>query len=226
MHIRYLVTASLMHGALVVGLGLGIHSLSSEPGVPPRVGVAIPEAAAPVPLEAEIEETLPPLEAEQEPEFVDPVEPPAPEPPRREKPVIDEPTPAAADRSTVPVPTDALLIAVVRKQEAPPPTPPAVAAPDVDAETLDEHNEPPRYPDPRRARRFGLEGTVVLLVSVDLAGNVTNVQVERSAGASVHHKALDRAAVVAVWKWRYKPARRAGEPVAARIRVPIEFRLR
>jgi protein TonB len=39
-------------------------------------------------------------------------------------------------------------------------------------------------------------------------------------------KVLDDAAVAALWRWRFHPALRNGEPVAASVIVPVVFSLR
>jgi periplasmic protein TonB len=80
-------------------------------------------------------------------------------------------------------------------------------------------NPSPRYP--RLARQRGWEGRVVLLVAVAAAGTPTAVQVETSSGFPT----LDRAAIKAVRRWRFHPARLAGRPVPDTIRVPIRFQL-
>jgi protein TonB len=77
----------------------------------------------------------------------------------------------------------------------------------------------PRYPD--SARREGIEGTVLLKTRVTERGLVETVQVERSAG----HPDLDQAAVEAVRRWRFEPARRSGEPVAVWVRIPVQYKL-
>lgn len=59
---------------------------------------------------------------------------------------------------------------------------------------------------------------VVLVVTVGRDGNVSDVRVADSGGA-----AFDEAAMHAVHQWRFEPATRAGEPVAARIRVAFHF---
>ncbi len=73
-----------------------------------------------------------------------------------------------------------------------------------------------RYPEmmleQRRAAR------VELLVVVDAAGKVGEVTVAQSAGQE-----FDAAALAAVRAWRFEPARRAGQAVVSRIRVPFEF---
>jgi periplasmic protein TonB len=77
----------------------------------------------------------------------------------------------------------------------------------------------PRYPD--AARRRGLEGTVLLRARVTAQGRVDDVHVENSAG----HPELDQAAIEALRRWRFEPARRGREPVAAWVVVPFQFKL-
>lgn len=76
----------------------------------------------------------------------------------------------------------------------------------------------PPYPEKARAER--LEGTVLLLVSVNSAGGVAGAEVRRSCG----HSLLDRAALQAVRSWRFEPARQNGVATAAQVEVPVRFR--
>jgi protein TonB len=78
----------------------------------------------------------------------------------------------------------------------------------------------PKYPE--SARRQGITGTSLLLFEVLANGTVGDVQVERSAG----HSDLDQAAVEAVKKWRFDPARRGNQPIAVWLRMPVRFVLR
>jgi len=80
-------------------------------------------------------------------------------------------------------------------------------------------NQPPRYP--RRARRDGLEGRVVLSAQVSAAGRIVGLEVVQSSG----HAILDRAAFRAVNRWTVRPARQGGKPVPSEVRIPILFRL-
>jgi protein TonB len=50
-------------------------------------------------------------------------------------------------------------------------------------------------------------------------GRVEGVQVEQSAG----HADLDQAAVEAVRRWRFEPARQGQQPVAMWVSIPIKF---
>jgi protein TonB len=77
----------------------------------------------------------------------------------------------------------------------------------------------PRYPE--SARRAGIEGRVVLRVTVTAGGSSEAVVVEQSSG----HALLDRSALAAVRRWRFLPARRGGIVVSSEIAIPILFRL-
>lgn len=81
-------------------------------------------------------------------------------------------------------------------------------------------NPPPEYP--LSARRLGQEGWVVLRVKVDPSGAPAEVHLARSSGVI----SLDRAALEAVRRWTFVPARRGEEAVAAWVEVPIRFQLR
>lgn len=77
----------------------------------------------------------------------------------------------------------------------------------------------PEYP--REARRLGKDGTVVLKLSLDAAGGVEAVEVVQGAGFG-----MDEAAEQAVWLSRFRPATRAGRPVASQAILPVRFTLR
>lgn len=81
------------------------------------------------------------------------------------------------------------------------------------------HNRSPQYP--AEAVRGRLEGTVLLRLHIDAAGEVVKVELIRSSG----HATLDRAAVEAVGTWQGQPARRGDVPVASVEVLPIRFRL-
>ena len=80
-------------------------------------------------------------------------------------------------------------------------------------------NPHPRYPTQARSR--GHEGRVLIQVSVLGNGRVGSARVASSSG----HGSLDRAALKAVKRWRFRPALRGGKPVAATLTVPVVFRL-
>lgn len=61
----------------------------------------------------------------------------------------------------------------------------------------------------------------LLRVRVSQESVATPMELEHSSGS----KALDAAALETVKSWRFSPARRAGDPVAAWAIVPAVFRL-
>lgn len=76
----------------------------------------------------------------------------------------------------------------------------------------------PRYPV--EAARQGIDGSVVLLVTIGADGGVREVEVEKSTPTGV----FDAAAVEAARKWKFTPEMRDGQPVeGGRVRVPITF---
>lgn len=77
---------------------------------------------------------------------------------------------------------------------------------------------PPVYP--AKAKRDRLQGRVLLKVFVDEKGRASEVRVVRSVPD------LDNAAIAAVAKWTFRPAKKDGTPIAAWVVVPVEFRLR
>ena len=62
------------------------------------------------------------------------------------------------------------------------------------------------------------EGTVVLDVSLDEEGRVSEVTILKRAAGGLTDSSVD-----AVWKWRYTPARVAGRTVPSVLVVRIEF---
>ena len=61
-------------------------------------------------------------------------------------------------------------------------------------------------------------GDVTLLVTVDVDGHVSAVEVSQSGGAD-----LDEAATVAARQWTFGPALRGSQAIASRIRIPFHF---
>ena len=94
----------------------------------------------------------------------------------------------------------------------------ALTEPLFDADYL--RNPPPAYPS--AARRGNIEGKVLLKVDVSQEGTAEQVEVARSSGSRL----LDEAARVAVEQWRFVPAHRGSEKVAANVIVPIIFKIK
>lgn len=81
-------------------------------------------------------------------------------------------------------------------------------------------NPKPLYP--KLAIRRNYQGTVTLMVEVLADGSVRGVEVFESSGYAI----LDRSALRAVQKWRFKPGTKHGTPVTTKVRVPVVFRLK
>jgi periplasmic protein TonB len=108
--------------------------------------------------------------------------------------------------------------------EAPPRPPPAapvshgtVTEARFDVDYL--NNPKPAYPP--LSRRLREEGVVVLKVNVRADGSVASALVEKRSGST----RLDDAALSAVKRWHFVPARRGQEPIESWVLVPIEFEL-
>ena len=78
-------------------------------------------------------------------------------------------------------------------------------------------NVTPEYP--RLARLRGTQGIVILEVTVDRQGEVSDVSVLRST------EALDEAAIAAVRRWRYEPTVVNGMPVSAIFTESVRFQI-
>jgi periplasmic protein TonB len=96
---------------------------------------------------------------------------------------------------------------------------------------IEEKIEPPRFgvaylnnpaPDyPPMSRRAGEEGRVVMKVLVSAEGLAEDVQIEKTSGSD----RLDNAAVNAVKRWRFIPAKKNNQPLSAYVLVPMKFAL-
>ncbi|MGY5452357.1 TonB family protein [Agarivorans sp. MS3-6] len=83
-------------------------------------------------------------------------------------------------------------------------------------------SQPPAAPIyPRLAKKRGLEGTVLVEVWIDQKGQQTKQQISSSSGV----KSLDKAALKAVQKWRFKALIVEGQAQASRALIPIKFKL-
>jgi protein TonB len=80
-------------------------------------------------------------------------------------------------------------------------------------------NPAPRYPE--ASRKNGEEGLVLLTVEVSASGRPMSVTLAQSSG----HERLDRAALEAVRRWAFEPARLGPLPVDSTVQVPVRFRL-
>ena len=81
-------------------------------------------------------------------------------------------------------------------------------------------NPAPAYPS--LSRRLGEQGKVVLRVLVSAVGQAQQVELKTGSG----FPRLDQSAQDAVRRWRFVPARRGNDAVAAWVQVPIVFDLK
>jgi protein TonB len=124
------------------------------------------------------------------------------------------PAAAASDASPAPVAAPAV--------EAPAASAPVAEVPPFVQARFDAaylNNPRPAYPP--AARRRGETGTVHLRVQVSEDGSAAQVTLKTSSGSS----SLDQAAIDAVTRWKFVPARRGDTPVVSWVVVPIDFSL-
>ena len=174
-----------------------------------------------------------------EPELVPVIEPPKPQIKPEVKPVIK---PKKVVEKIIPIetPTERLVEATAEQpiiEEAPaaPVAPVVVAetpkAPPVVEKVVEETVEPPRFgvsylnnpaPDyPAMSRRIGEEGRVLMKVLVSADGSAENVEIEKSSGS----ERLDNAAMQAVKRWKFIPAKKNNQALSAYVIVPVKFSL-
>lgn len=90
-----------------------------------------------------------------------------------------------------------------------------VTPPQSDASGLS--NPAPAYP--AASRRLNEQGRVLLEIYILADGSVGELRIKRSSGSS----RLDNAAINAVRRWHYHPARRGNQPIAFWYLQPVDF---
>ncbi|CRL97858.1 hypothetical protein [Pseudomonas sp. 8 R 14] len=80
-------------------------------------------------------------------------------------------------------------------------------------------NPAPEYPS--LAQRRGWEGTVLLRVHVLASGKPGEIQVQKSSG----RQQLDDAALTAVKRWSFVPAKQGDVAQDGWVSVPIDFKI-
>ena len=81
-------------------------------------------------------------------------------------------------------------------------------------------NHAPRYPE--RARQLGQEGVVILWAHVSASGAPVEVQIKQSSGFPL----LDEAALKAVRRWSFEPARVGSLAMDSTVEIPVRFQLK
>jgi periplasmic protein TonB len=129
------------------------------------------------------------------------------------------PAPVRAPEQTITVASGPTKTAAPPTEQSEPPRDnDAVQPPRFDADYLD--NPSPNYPP--LSRRSGEQGRVLLRVFVEPGGNAGQVLVATSSG----FERLDSAAIDAVRRWKFVPARQGENVIAAWVVVPINFSLK
>ncbi len=88
---------------------------------------------------------------------------------------------------------------------------------DLDSPPTPVNKLPPIYPSALLNK--GIGGRVLVSCTVDAAGRVASTSIKQSSG----HPELDRAAVSAVNKWKFRPATKGGRKIKATCIVPFVF---
>jgi protein TonB len=181
------------------------------PVTPQQIIVATREVATPPQGDDKPNAAPEKPEPQQKPQPMPPPPKPQakPEPPKPEPPPEREVTGAIALRKAPVKPRDQIT-------EAEHKMPPVVVRPQPPGRA--GNSMMPSYPSAARAN--GLQGRVVLLVTLSLEGRPRRIDIARSSG----HDQLDESAVRAVWLWRFYRSDQ-GPPVEATIEIPLDFRL-
>ena len=75
---------------------------------------------------------------------------------------------------------------------------------------------------PEIAQEAGIEGTVVVQVFIDKRGRVKDTLILKG----IPNTGLDEAAISAIRKTRFRPAKQRERPVGVWISIPVNFRLK
>lgn len=211
-HVAQLALVVAAHLVLLAGL------LAYRPARQAMLQI-IPVVASIVPSER-VEPSSPPIPVRK----VSPKAPPAPA--HEQKPAAPVTTQIITTESS-PAKPPAMTGAMIAAPASPANTAPsATNSPSAAQATLTPprsdaaylNNPKPEYP--AVSLRLGETGRVVLNVQVSATGTVEQVSVRTSSGS----ERLDQAALKAVKQWKFIPARRGDEAVAAQVLVPITFK--
>lgn len=205
-HLPPLLLVLALHAA-ALGYALTSQAESQPPTIePPTIsGILLPppaiEKAKPVekPLEKPVEK--PKVKPK-------PVKPPLPKGPVSER-AVQAPKPVVTPPKTA-------------KKTAEPSAKPKEIAPQLQlpsTEATGIHNQAPVYPKLSRKRKE--QGTVLLLLLVNSLGQVAEIKIKQSSGFD----RLDQAALQAVKKWQFSPAKQDGKAIDYWYEMPMNFSL-
>lgn len=213
------VLALLVHGAVIYWLNQ--QPVKSLPIVPPEIPPMTIEFSRPAPPVVEPPPPPPqPVTPVVEPPPVQDelaVKPPPPKPLPKPRPVA-KPVPKPAPKAVQPLPAPPQPTAPVAAPAPPAPPAPAPVTP-ASANAAYLKNPAPEYPS--LAQRRGWEGTVLLRVQVLASGKPGEIQIQKSSG----REALDQAALSAVKRWSFVPAKQGEVAQEGWVSVPIDFKI-
>ncbi|QZD73338.1 energy transducer TonB [Pseudomonas sp. 3-2] len=207
------VFALVLHGAVIVWVNQ--TPTPQLPVVPPEIP----------PMTIEFSQPAPPV-VQPPPEPIPVVEPP---PPVEDELAVKPPPPKPIPK---PKPAPKPVAKPVAQQPAPPAPPQPVAAPALAAPPAPQpitpasanagylHNPAPEYPSV--AMRRGWQGTVLLRVHVLASGKPGEIQIQKSSGRDQ----LDEAALAAVKRWSFVPAKQGDVAQDGWVSVPIDFKIK
>ncbi len=161
--------------------------------------------------------TPPPPKAEPEPQKPQP-KPKQPPLKPQPKPTQKTPPPVAKAAAAAPVVAPSKTVSQKAATSSPAKTAePTTQLPSADAAGL--NNKAPVYPMLSRKRKE--QGTVWLLLLVSKEGLVTELKLKKTSGFD----RLDQAALQAVKKWKFQPARKQGQAIDYWYELPLKFSL-
>lgn len=159
----------------------------------------------------------PPPKAEPEPQKPQP-KPKKPRLKPQTKPTQKTPPPVAKAAAAAPVQAPSKALSQKAASSSPAKTAePTTQLPSADAAGL--NNKAPVYPMLSRKRKE--QGTVWLLLLVSKEGMVTELKLKKTSGFD----RLDQAALQAVKKWKFQPARKQGQAIDYWYELPLKFSL-
>lgn len=198
------------------GVWYGLSQLQQDI-TPPRPLKVIEVAllAPPPPLQPKVTPKQPELPKPEPKPKVQPKAKPEPRPLLQPQPVAERVVEQAPEPAPVIVaPAPPAPVAETHPRVEPEPV---VEAPRFNAAYL--NNPPPAYP--LAARRRGIEGRVLVRAEVLADGSCSRVELKKTSGFDP----LDQAALEAVKKWRFVPAKKGSQSITAWVEVPITFKL-
>ena len=151
---------------------------------------------------------------------LDPQHPPLPAPMAGDPSALPTPMPNVHGAAHIePTPAATLSVTATATPEPVATTTDAIQTESGNSQAQIIERSQPDYPI--EAVRANEEGEVRLQIALDAQGNIDDVRIVQSS----HSRALDKAAMDAARKWKFRPAMHDGQPAAATIEVPVQFHL-